>query len=140
MKLWWEDSVTEEEIAKAKEKISSEFINRYNDFMRDLPNGDTIEFGRKYGIRLTEEGIQEHSKDNLKNVSWFQQWIFSGRWLPEWEREGFNRYQIWALNKQGFLSHQEYSNWNARATGKTDYYYISQKIAKEIYKESKGRR
>lgn len=137
MKQWWEDSVTEEEIAKAKERISKEFIGRYNEFMNDLPNGDTVEFGRKYGVRLTAEGIQEHSKDCLKNIAWFQKWIFSGRWLPAWEKEGFNRYQIWALNKQGFLSYQEYSNWNARATGKTDFYYISQKTAKEIYKESK---
>ena len=128
-----------EEVSKAWERISEEFMNRYWEFLGDVKNGQTKEFGRKYGILLTEAGIEAHSKDTAQNVAWFQQNIFSGRWLPEWEAVGYSRNVIWQLSLDGFLSDKEYSNWTARHTGKTSWFYISQKRAREIYKKAKGK-
>lgn len=120
--------------AEAKAKIGDEFIRRFYEWLDDYDNMPDREYGRKYGWLKNPE---VESKDNIKSLIRFQKYIFSGRWLPEWEREGYERNTIWDLNREGFLSYQEYSNWNARATGRTDFYYISQKTAKEIYKASK---
>lgn len=128
--------ISQEEVNAAKEAIASEFINSYYDFLGEVRNGysQTMEFGKKYGFTLTDEGVETHSKDSLKNLAWYQSRVFSGRWLQDWEAVGYNRFLIWELARQGFLSEKEYSNWNARATGRTSFFFISQKTAKEIYK------
>ena len=128
---------SQDEALAAKEAISREFLERFREFLQDVPNGGTWDFGKKYGFTLTEKGIQDHSKDTIKNLMWFQSRVFSGRYIPDWEKAGYSRKVIWDLANQGFLSCQEYSNWNARATGRTSFYYISQKVAKEIYKSEK---
>lgn len=127
----------QEEVRIAKEAIGKEFLQRFDEFLHDVPNGESRDFGKKYGFTLTQEGIEEHKKDTIKNLMWFQSRVFSGRYLPDWERQGFNRYVIWDLANQGFLSNQEFSNYQARATGRTSFYYISQKVAKELYKDAK---
>ena len=130
-------TATPEEITAARGKITAEFIDRYYEFLNDVPNGNTRDFGWKYGIMLTDEGIKNHTKDTMKNFLWYQQKIFAGRWLPKWIEAGYTKQVIWALHNEGFLSYQMYSNHMARASGRTDWYYISQRIAKEIYKEHK---
>ena len=129
---------TPEQVEEARNSIKAEFINRYYEFLEDVPNGGTMEFGRKYGILLTEDGIKNHSKDTMKNLLWYQQNIFSGRWLPKWVEAGYSKHVIWDLSNEGFLSYQMYSNHMARATGRTDWYYISQRVARDIYKEHKA--
>ena len=128
--------VDEIEVKNARDRITTEFINGYYDFIHhEIKNGMTKEFGKKYGFILRdEETIKKHSKDTLKNLMWYQQTVFSGRWLQGWEKEGYNRSVIWKLHDEGFLSLNEYSNWNARATGCTLFFFISQKVAREIYK------
>lgn len=127
------------EVEDAKQKIADEFISKYYEFLADVPNGESNDFGWKYGFKFTDEGKADHSKDTIKNLCWFQSRVFSGRFIPEWEKAGYSKYTIWELSNQGFLSWQEYSNWQARATGRTSFYYISQKTAKEIYKARKGK-
>lgn len=131
--------ISQEELDAAKEAIAKEFIDSYYEFLEEVRSGksQTIEFGRKYGFTLTDEGVKDRSKDSAKTLVWFQSRVFSGRWLQDWEAVGYSRYLIWELYKQGFLSNKEYYNWNARATGRTSFYYVSQKVAKEIYKASK---
>jgi hypothetical protein len=46
---------------------------------------------------------------------------------------------ILKLVESGFLSHDQYWNHIARASGQTDLYYISQTTAKQILKEYKNR-
>ena len=123
---------------EAKRKIADEFMGAYHEFLADIADAESIEFGKKYGFTMTSEGIKNHSKDTLKNLMWFQQRVFTGRYLPAWEKVGYDRKVIWQLNKEGWLAYQYYSNWNARATGRTDFYYIPQKTAREIYKASKA--
>ena len=122
-------------VKEAKEMIKAEFIKRFYEWLDDEKNLDPKDYGWKYGWQKSEV----LHKDNLKSVLTFQKYMFSGRWLPEWVKEGYDHKTIWALHHEGFLSLTEHNNWMARQTGKTDFYFISQKTAREIYKESKAR-
>lgn len=127
---------------EAKKAISKEFMEKYYEFVEDVrtkPENDR-DFAWKYGYVLTANIKDRFGKDNQTNLVFFQKYIFSGRWLPEWEKIGYAKEIIWQLHRDGFLSYQMYSNWNARASGKTNFYYISQKTAIEIYKDYKTAR
>ena len=121
---------------EAKERICEEFLAAYREWLADRHELSDMEYGKKYGWQKSERLMS--MKDNLQAVSFFQKYIFTGRWLPAWEKVGYDRNAIWDLHREGFLSYQMYSNWQARATGRTDFYYISQKTAKEIYKAAKA--
>ena len=122
--------------AEAKERICREFLDTYREWFSDRLDLTDMEYGRKYGWQKSERLMS--LKDNLQAVTFFQQYIFTGRWLPAWEKAGYDRRVIWELSNEGFLSYKYYSNWQARHTGRTDFYYLSQKTAKEIYKAAKA--
>jgi len=127
------------ELKEAKMQIAKDFINKYYAFLDDIKTMESREFGRKYGWGLESiKNSTKNGKDTQKSLIKFQSLIYSGHWLPEWEREGYPKQLIWDLNKAGFLSYQMYSNCNARATGRTDFYYISQEKAKAIHKYFKA--
>lgn len=119
-------------INEAKMAIASEFISKYREFLSDLETLDDKEQGRKYGYSFNIE-----SKDIQKTMLTFQQYVFSGRYLPGWVKAGFDKQMIWELHRIGFLSHDYNSNWQARQLGQTDFYYINQAKAKEIYRAYK---
>lgn len=131
------NEIPEAEVKEAKLKIATEFITKYQEWMKDLKEMDAKDFGWKYGIRFSEEFIQ-NLKDTQKTMLKFQSVVFNGRWLYAWERVGYEREMIWRLNRENFLSHDQYSNHRALASGKTDFYYLSQAKAKEIYKAYKN--
>lgn len=116
---------------EAKEKICAEFIDKFHEWISDYADMPDAEYGRKYGWQKNPE---IPAKNDMKSLMRFQKYIFSGMWLPAWEKAGYERNVIWDLHREGFLSYQMYSNWTARHTGRTDFYYISQKTAKDIYK------
>lgn len=126
-----------ESVGAAWEKIVDEFMSRYHEFLADAVNGTTMEFGKKYGFNLNADVLTKYSKDTQKNLLFFQSHVFSGRYIPAWEKVGYHSNTIWALFHEGLLSHEYYSSWKAHQTGMTDFYYISQKTAKEIHKEWK---
>lgn len=121
--------------AEARAKIENEFLERYHEWFEDRTALTDREYADKYGWMKSE--VLMNLKDNLTAVAFFQKYIFSGRWMPAWVKAGYDRNAIWQLSNEGFLSYQMYSNYMARATGKTDFYYLSQKTAKEIYKAHK---
>ena len=121
----------------AREKIIEEFMSKYYEWLKDREELSNQEYGMKYGWGKSEKLMS--LKDNLTAVTFFQKYIFSGRWLPQWEKQGYERHIIWELHRSGFLSHDYWTNSNARASGRTDFFYLSQKVAKEVYKEYKGR-
>ena len=128
---------------EARAAIATEFMNGFYEFLADVKaygNGsfDPWDFGMKYGYKLTESGIKEHSKDTQKNMLWYQAHIFSGRHTHGWEKAGYSAKVIWELWHEGFLSHDDCWSHKARIMGKTDFYYISQGTAKQIYKDNKG--
>lgn len=128
--------MTREEAIK---KIEQEFIDRFYEFINDVNTMEdgNRDFGMKYGYHLNDAMRKEHGKNTQGNLLWFQTHIYSGRWLPDWIKAGFEIETICELSRSGFLSHNYYCNWNARATGHTNFYYISQATAKEIYKTYK---
>lgn len=120
-------------INEAKMAIASEFIGKYREFLVDLETLDAKEQGRKYGYSFNIE-----CKDTQKTMLSFQKYVFSGRWLPAWVKAGFDKKMIWELHRIGFLAHDSSSNWQDRQLGHTDFYYINQAKAKEIYRAYKN--
>lgn len=141
----WKSVVTPEMIEETKKKITDEFIRRFYEFIEDVKkyiNGELAQrdFGWKYGWAFNSIEIAEkHTKETLSNIAFFQKNVYCGKWSFKWEKEGYNMKVIWKLVESGFLSHNEYWNSNARASGQTDLYYISQATAKQILKEYKNR-
>jgi len=119
---------------EAKEKIAKELIDSFLEWLRDYDEMPDFEFGRKYGWG---KGTSK-PKWNFEGLKKFMDLVFGGRWLPYWVKEGYPREVIIELRREGWLSYQEYSNWNARATGRTDWYYIPQRTAREIWKQYKA--
>ena len=118
---------------EAKEKISTELMDSFREWLRDWDEMPDSDFGWKYGWRKGPNKPEENF-DGLKR---FMDLIFGGRWLPHWVKEGYPREVIIDLSCEKWLSYKGYSNWNARATGRTDWYYIPQRTAREIWKKWK---
>ena len=121
-------------VAEAKAKIAEEWIGGYYEWLRDEKEMPEMEYGRKYGFL---KGENPH-EDNFETVKVYLEYFFGGRWMYQWEKAGYSREIIWELNREGFLSYKEYSNWRARNTGKTQWFFISQRVARQIYKEHKA--
>ena len=122
---------------EARVKIEQEFINKFYEFISDANEKEINDrdFGWKYGYVLTETTKKKFSKDTQSNLMWFQSHIFCGKYLQQWKEDGINPIE---LHRIGFLSYDYCSSHKARMLRKTDFYYISQATAKEIYKAHKG--
>lgn len=118
---------------EAKERITKEFITRYTEWFNDKTNLSDREYGMKYIYCRTEKVIA--LKDNLTAVSYFQSHIYNGKWRYEWIAEGYDFDIIKQLAHEGFLSYTQYYNMHKHPD--TAYAYISQKLAKQIYKDHK---
>jgi len=121
---------------EAKLKIAKEFIGKYTEWLGDYNNPELPdkEYGKKYGWG---RGALE-MKDTQKSMLWFQSHIFSGKYIWQWKKDGIELQTLVGLHRDGFLSYDFYSSHRARMLGKTDFYYISQNKAKEIYKAYKN--
>lgn len=120
------------EIKDAKMYIANDFISKYIEWLNDHNNPEMSDrdYGRKYGWGKHTEPF----KDTQKTMLWFQSHVFSGKYLNQWKAEGINPFE---LHKAGFLSYDYCTSHRARMLGKTDFFYISQNKAKEIYKAYK---
>lgn len=116
-------------LPEAKEKISRELMEGFHDYLRDWDDLPNDEYGRKYGWG---KGTVR-PKDTFESLKSYMDLIFGGRWLPGWVKAGYPREVIIELHHEKWLSYQEYSNWRARHTGHTDWYYIPQRTAREIW-------
>lgn len=121
------------EIKEAKLKIAAEFIAKYLEWMADHnnPGLSDSDYGRKYGWGRFADPV----KDTQKSMLWFLGHVFSGKYLHQWKAEGINPFE---LHKAGFLSYDYCSSWKARQLGKTDFFYINQNKAREIYRAYKN--
>lgn len=127
---------TEDATMAARKMISAEFIARYYRWLSDYVELNDHDYGWKYGWSKSKS--KPVMKDSISSLMTFQRHMFSGRWLPDWEKAGYDRKVIWQLARDGFLSNKEYWNWHARASGHTSWYFISQETAKKIYKSYRG--
>lgn len=119
---------------EAKERITAEFIARYTQWFADKENLTTAEYNQKYIYCRTEEVA--NLKDNLTAVTYFQSHVYSGKWRYQWIAEGYDFNIIQQLAREGFLSYKTYENMHKHPD--RAYAYISQKLAKQIYKEYKA--
>ena len=121
------------EIKEAKLKIASEFIAKYLEWLNDHNNPEMSDrdYGQKYGWGKHAEPM----KDTQKSMLWFQTHIFSGKYLHQWKQDGINPFELY---RAGFLSYDCCTSHKARMLGKTDFFYINQNKAKEIYKAYKS--
>jgi hypothetical protein len=118
---------------QAKLQIAKEFVNKYIEWLTDHNNQEMTdsEFGRKYGYGKYAEPV----KDTQKMMLWFHGHIFNGKYLQQWRAEGIEPFD---LHREGFLSYDYCTSHKARVLGKTDFFYINQNKAKEIYKAYKS--
>lgn len=125
------------EIREAKLQIAKEFIEKYLDWLNDYnsPEMSEGEYARKYGWG---KGAAE-MKDLQKSMLWFHGHIFSGKYVWGWKKEnGFELRTLVELHREAFLSYDYCTSHKARMMGKTDFYYINQNKAKEIYRAYKN--
>lgn len=125
------------EIREAKLQIAKDFIDQYLAWLNDYNNPEMPEreYANKYGWGKSTPEM----KDLQKSMLWFHGHIFSGRYIAGWKRDfGFELRTLVELHRAGFLSYDYCSSWKARQLGKTDFYYLSQAKAKEIYRAYKS--
>lgn len=125
------------ETKEVKLIIAKDFISKYLEWLNDYNNPEMpeSEYGRKYGWG---KGAPE-MKDTQKTMLWFQGHIFNGRYTWGWKKEfGIELRTLVELHREGFLSYDYCTSHKARMLGKTDFYYISQNKAKEIYRSYKN--
>lgn len=122
-------------VNEAKMIIAKEFISKYAEWLNDYNNQNMTDrdYGWKYGWCRGKPGM----KDTQKSMLWFQGHIFSGKYIKAWKEEGIDIQMLVALHREGFLSYDYCTSSQARMLGKTDFYYINQAKAKEIYKAYK---
>lgn len=119
---------------EARAKIGQELISGFREWLADHDKLTEDEFGAKYGWG---KGTVKQT-DSLKSLKVYMEYCFTGRYLPSWVKQGYPREIIWELYHEGFLSYTNYSSYNARMRGQTEWYYIPQRTAREIYKASRG--
>lgn len=118
--------------AEAKAKIIAEMKEGFLEWLKDLEEMSENDFGRKYGWIMSKE--KQYGVD-LKSFMTYREYFFIGRYIQYWEKAGYEKQAIYALHQEKWLSYKFYSNWNARATGRQEWYFIPARTAKEIWKE-----
>lgn len=123
------------ELNEAKLTVAREFSSKYLEWLNDHNNVELSDrdYGRKYGWGK----FASPQKDTQKSMLWFQSHVFSGRYIWAWKDVGIDKATVHELHRVGFLSYDYCTSHKARVLGKTDFYYISQSKAKEIYKAYK---
>lgn len=124
------------ELREAKLMIAKEFIDKYLEWLSDYNSSELTEreYANKYGWG---KGSPE-MKDTQKSMLWFQGHIYSGKYTWSWKAAGIDLRTLVELHRAGFLSYDYCTSYKARMLGKTDFYYISQAKAKEIYRAYKS--
>lgn len=122
-------------LASAKMTIAEDFITKYIEWLNDHNNPEMSdrEYGKKYGWGKHDSEM----KDTQKSMLWFQSHVFRGRYIWAWKEVGIDKETVYELHRIGFLSYDYCTSYKARMLGKTDFYYINQNKAKEIYKAYK---
>ena len=108
-------------------------MERFYEWLKDEAEMPEKEYGRKYGYGKSEIP----HKDNLKGLTVFTKYFGFAGYGKDLKKAGYEMNEIWQLKQEGFLSYTFYSNYTARSLKEQDWYYISQRVAREIYKETK---
>lgn len=123
--------------AEVQTAIKKEFMERYEQWMIDRFDLNDHDYGWKYGWCKSENLM--NLKDSIKAVTIFQKYIFSGKYMQTWEKEGYTRHELWELVRDGWLSEDYSCSSKAIREGKTNFIYLSQRVAKEVWREARGK-
>lgn len=123
---------------EAKLRIARDFINRYVEWLGDRNNDEmsNMDYAHKYGWSKISFGETKpkQMKNNQSTIIWFQSHIYCGHYIDEWSKMGIDKQVVYQLHKEGFFSYDYCSSYKARMLGRTDFYYINQTKAKELYR------
>lgn len=78
-----------------------------------------------------ECGLEQGSFEWFKALS---EVYFGGAYLQRYLQSGITREQLNDAKERGMVKHKEYTNWEARQLGKTDYYALTAKGLKTLYR------
>lgn len=118
--------------AEAKAKIIEEMREGFLEWLKDLDELSENDFRAKYGWIVNKE--KKYGKD-LKSFLVFRKYFFAGRYIQYWEKAGYTKQAIYALHDEKWLSYKFYSNYRAISCGRSEWYFIPIRTAKEIWKE-----
>ena len=113
-----------------KTAVAEEMIQKFREWLDDYTKMSDRDYCRKYGWGRTDKRYGYDPQSFMV----FHEYFFNGRYLPGWVKAGYTQESIHALHNAGFLSYKYYSNWSARNTGHSEWYYISKRTAKQIWK------
>lgn len=77
-------------------------------------------------------------KGSLRYITIWFDYVCGGTYDYRLKEAGITPEQIKDARDKGFLGYRYYSNWEARMRGNTNYYFITRKGIKELYKQYKG--
>lgn len=121
-------------IDETRDRISAEYMAHYYEWLHDEAEMSDSDYGRKYGWG---KGEIRHT-DCLASLKVYNRYWGWGAYLPRLKRQGFDSHELWELRKEGFLSYKAYSSWRACQLHETDWFFISERTAVQIYKARKG--
>ena len=75
------------------------------------------------------------------SFEWFKELskrYFGGGYFYHFEADGITRQQLKEAQEQGFIKYSYYSNWQARQLNQTEYWCLTNKGLKALYKVYQG--
>lgn len=113
-----------------KKLVAEEMVQKFREWLDDYTKMSDREYGRKYGWGRTDKQYTF----NKESFMVFHKYFFNGRYIQGWLKAGYTPESIYALHLEKFLSYKYYSNWSAKQTGHSEWYYISKRTAGQIWK------
>lgn len=93
-----------------------------------------------YWAKETLKDISEkHQKGSLPYVISVFDNMCGAAYDYQFKNAGITLEQYRGANLEGFLAHREYSNWKARQLGQTQFYWLTKKGIKAMYKAYLGK-
>lgn len=93
-----------------------------------------------YWARETLKDIsQRHEKGSLPYVTAVFDHMCGAAYDYQFQRAGITLEQYRKANQDKFLAHREYTNWQARKLGQTQFYWLTKKGIRALYKAFQGK-
>lgn len=90
--------------------------------------------GTKYVCKISED-IPRNSYEWVKLAA---DYFFGGAYYPTLLKAGITREQLQKAKESGYLKYQYYNNWQARQLGQTEYWSLTRKGLKALYRAYEG--
>ena len=88
--------------------------------------------------KLGEVDIYDYEKGSFEWFKELSKRYFGGGYFYHYEADGITRQQLKEAQEQGFIKYSYYSNWQARQLNQTEYWCLTNKGLKALYKAYQG--